>query len=154
MGTTTSKGASFKKDLRDFPGIPVVKTPPCNVWASLVAQTVTNLPAVQETWLWSLGWEDPLEEGMATHSSILVRRIHGVTKSQTQLSNFHYALWRTQVQSLVGELRFHMPQKNWACMQQLLRPCATTRESVHCNQRSHMAQPRLHVLQPRSDAPE
>ena len=38
---------------------------------SLVAQMVKNLPAVQETWVWSLGWEDPLEEEMATHSSIL-----------------------------------------------------------------------------------
>ena len=39
--------------------------------ASLVAQAVKNLPAVQETWVRSLGWEDPLEKGMATHSSIL-----------------------------------------------------------------------------------
>ena len=35
-------------------------------WASLVAQSVKNLPAVQETWAWSLGWEDPLEKEMAT----------------------------------------------------------------------------------------
>ena len=40
-------------------------------WASLVAQTVRNLPAMQETWVRSLDWEDPLEKGMATHSSIL-----------------------------------------------------------------------------------
>ena len=40
-------------------------------WASLVVQTVKNLCAMQETWLQSLGWEDPLEEGMAIHSSIL-----------------------------------------------------------------------------------
>ena len=40
--------------------------------SSLVAQTVKNPPAMQETWVWSLGWEDPLEEGMATQSSILV----------------------------------------------------------------------------------
>ena len=40
-------------------------------WASLVAQTVKNLPAMWETWVRSLGWEDPLEEGIATHSSIL-----------------------------------------------------------------------------------
>ena len=39
--------------------------------ASLVAQTVNNLPTMRETWVRSLGWEDPLEEGMATHSSIL-----------------------------------------------------------------------------------
>ena len=42
---------------------------------SLVAQMVKNLPAMQETWVRSLGWEDPLEEGMATHSSILAWRI-------------------------------------------------------------------------------
>ena len=40
-------------------------------WASLVAQTVKNPPTMQETWVRSLGWEDPLEEGMTTHSSIL-----------------------------------------------------------------------------------
>ena len=44
-------------------------------WASLVAQLVKNPPAMQETWVWSLGWEDPLEKGMATHSSILAWRI-------------------------------------------------------------------------------
>ena len=43
--------------------------------ASLVAQLVKNLPAMQETWIPSLGWEDPLEQGMATHSSILAWRI-------------------------------------------------------------------------------
>ena len=41
------------------------------LWASLVAQTVKNPPAVGETWVQPLGWEEPLEEGMATHSSIL-----------------------------------------------------------------------------------
>ena len=66
----------------------------------LVAQTVNNLPAVWETWVQSLGWEDPLEEGMATYFSILAWRIprpeepdrlaHGVAKSQTRLSDFHY----------------------------------------------------------------
>ena len=45
------------------------------VWASLVAQLVKNLPAIWKTWVRSLGWEDPLEEGMATHSSILACRI-------------------------------------------------------------------------------
>ena len=45
-------------------------------WTSLVAQTVKNPPAVLETWVRSLGWENPLEEGMATHSSILAWRIH------------------------------------------------------------------------------
>ena len=44
-------------------------------WASLVAQLVKNLPVIQETWVQSLGWEDPLEKAKATHSSILSWRI-------------------------------------------------------------------------------
>ena len=63
-------------------------------WASLVAELVKNPPAMQETWVRSLGWEDPLEKGKATHSSILAWRIpwtilHGVAKSWTRLSDFH-----------------------------------------------------------------
>ena len=45
------------------------------VLASLVAQLVKNLPAVQETWVRFLGWEDPLEKEMVTHSSILAWKI-------------------------------------------------------------------------------
>ena len=45
------------------------------IWASLVAQTIKNLPAMWETWVQSVGWEDPLEEGMASHCSILSWRI-------------------------------------------------------------------------------
>ena len=44
-------------------------------WASFVAQLVKNPPAVRETWVGSLGWEDPLEKGKATHASILAWRI-------------------------------------------------------------------------------
>ena len=44
-------------------------------WASLVVQMVKNLPAMQETWVQSLSGEDPLEKGMATHSSILAWKI-------------------------------------------------------------------------------
>ena len=44
-------------------------------WASLAAQLVKNPPAMRETWIWSLGWEDPLEKGKATHYSILTWRI-------------------------------------------------------------------------------
>ena len=46
----------------------------CGFWASLVAQTVRNPPAMWEAWVRSLGWEDSLEEGMAAHSSILAWR--------------------------------------------------------------------------------
>ena len=44
-------------------------------WASFVAQLVKNLPAIQETWIRSLGWEDPLEKGKVTYSSILAWKI-------------------------------------------------------------------------------
>ena len=65
-------------------------------WASLIAQLGKNLSPMQETWVRFLGWEDPLEEGMATHSSILAWRIpidrgawwaavHGVAESRTRL---------------------------------------------------------------------
>ena len=46
-------------------------------WASLVAQMLKNLPVMQETQVQSLGWEEPLEEGTSTHSSILAWKIHG-----------------------------------------------------------------------------
>ena len=57
-GEYISKIASMKHDLCESAGFPV-------------AQTIKNLPAMQETWVQSLGWEDPLEKGKATHSSIL-----------------------------------------------------------------------------------
>ena len=67
-------------------------------WAPLVALIVKSPPALRETWVRSLGWEDPLQEGMAAHSSILAWRIlvdwgawwptvRGVTKSWTWLSD-------------------------------------------------------------------
>ena len=66
-----------------------------NLSKTLVAQTVRNPPAMQETWVRSLGWEESLKEGMATHSSILawrspMGRVHGIAKNRTRLSNFHY----------------------------------------------------------------
>ena len=67
-------------------------------WASLVAQTIKKLSAMRETSVLFLGWEDPPEEGMATHSRTLAwkipmdreawrARVHGVAKSQTQLGD-------------------------------------------------------------------
>ena len=73
-----------------------------HAWASLVAQSVKNPPAMWETWVRTLGWEDPLEEGMATHPSILAWRIpmdrgawrasvHRVAKSWTRLKRLSTA---------------------------------------------------------------
>ena len=69
--------------------------------ASLVAQKAKNLPAIQGTWVGSLDWEDPLEKGMASHSSTLAWKIpwmeepgkatvHGVAKSPTPLKDFTF----------------------------------------------------------------
>ena len=118
---TLSSGRWINKHFREtwgFPGSSAGKESPCNAgdpslifelgsspgegigyplqysWAFLLAQTVKNLPAMRETWVRSLGWEDPLEKGMATPSNILVWRIPMdreawqatvcvVTKSQT-----------------------------------------------------------------------
>ena len=63
-----------------------------------MAQLIKNPPAMWETWVHSLDWEDLLEKGMVTHSSILAWRIpwteesgrHGVAKSQAQLREFHF----------------------------------------------------------------
>ena len=64
-------------------------------WASPVAPLVKNLPAMWETWVQSLDWEDPLEKGRATHSTILVWGIPRTgesigSQSRTQLSDFHF----------------------------------------------------------------
>ena len=62
-------------------------------WASLVAQLVKDPPAVREAWVQSLGWEDPLEKGKATHSNILAWRISWSRKQfffQTLYQRYEY----------------------------------------------------------------
>ena len=74
--------------------------------ASLVTQMIKNLPAMQETWILSLGWGDPLEKGTPTQSSILAWRIPwreepgslqsmGVSKSWLRLGDFHFTSYLT-----------------------------------------------------------
>ena len=72
------------------------------IFFAFVAQTVKRLPTMQETWVQSLGWADPLEKEMAAHSSTLAWKIpwteeparlhtvHGVANSRTRLSDFHF----------------------------------------------------------------
>ena len=102
-GSSASKESSYNAgDASSIPGLGRSTGEgigyPLLSWASMVAQMVKNLPAMWQTWDQSLVWEDPLEEGMATPSSILAWRIpmdrgarrataHGVTKSSTQLSD-------------------------------------------------------------------
>ena len=70
--------------------------------ASLVAQMVKNLPAMQETWVRSLGWEDPLEKRMATHSSILAWRI------PWQRSLAGYSPWGCKESHMTEQVTIHI----------------------------------------------
>ena len=75
---------------------------------------------MRDTWVWSVGWEDPLKKGKATHSSILAWRIyiyiyilhgldigHGFVKSQTQLNDFHVTILRQHVRELEFMISFN-----------------------------------------------
>ena len=64
------------------------------ILASLVAQTVKNLPAMRETWVQSLGWEDPLDEGMATHFNILAWRIPMASVLYKIIFYFNLEQWK------------------------------------------------------------
>ena len=74
-------------------------------WASLVTQLVKNPPALWETWVQSLGWEDPLEKGKATHfqySGLENSKdciVQGVAKCRTQLSDFHLHFKKKQLKA-------------------------------------------------------
>ena len=81
--------------------------------ASLVAQMVKHLPAMQETWVQSLGWEDLLEKAMATHSSILAWKIHG------QRNLIGYSPWGRKEVDTTEQLHF-----------QFFFPCNS---SCHCS---------------------
>ena len=106
-------------------------------WLPVEAQTVKNLPPVQETWVQTLGWEDPLEEDMATYSSILAWRISLTQEpgglqsmglqSQTWLSDFHTFLHRVVMWSGINErgqkvqtFSYKM-NESWGCNVQLIK---------------------------------
>ena len=63
--------------------INIFKVHPPSIRVSLIAQLVKNLPAMWETWVQSLGWEDALEKGKATHSSILAWEIPWTIQSKS-----------------------------------------------------------------------
>ena len=76
---------------------------PCS-WTCLVAQMVKNLPAMQDTWVQSLGQEDPLKKVMATHSSILAWRIPWTEENpHGQRSPAGYSPWGTKNQRQLGD---------------------------------------------------
>ena len=77
LSLTCKKGSGENSGVNivTVPGIRKTHLGISSYWASLVAQLVKNLPAMRDIWVRSLGWEDPLKKGKATHSSILVWRI-------------------------------------------------------------------------------
>ena len=86
-------------------------------WVSLIAQLVKNPPAMQETPVWFLGQEDPLEKGKATHSDLGLENsmdciVHRVAKSQTRLSNFHFfslsCTFQTECCCTINRLQYSM----------------------------------------------
>ena len=82
---------------------------PYSIWASLVAQMVKNLSAMQEPWVWSLGWKDPLEKEMATHSNILAWRIPWTEESGGLWSMGSQRIrhdWATFIHSVIQYLFF------------------------------------------------
>ena len=87
-------------------------------WASLRAQLIKTLPAMRETWIWSLGWEDPLVKKKATHFSILKNSmnciVHVVSKSWTWLSDFHFTPLLETLSPNIVILRVRIQDMNWA----------------------------------------
>ena len=83
------------------------------IGASLMAQLVKNPPAMRETWIRSLGWEDPLEKGKATHSSILAWRIPWTV----------YSLWGCEESDTTEQLSLNMVNGNWLSGQRIRLRC-------------------------------
>ena len=84
-----------------------------------------NPPAVQETQVWSLGWEDPLEKGMATHSSILGQWaiVHVVAKGQTQLSDYCFGFFIKQLLGAYSLGQWYCKYGTWTCATCKLYSC-------------------------------
>ena len=82
-------------------------------WVSLMAQGLNNLPTMWETWVWLLGWEDPLEKGKATHFSILARRIPWAVQSMGSQRVWHnwvtftFPYWNDWVRIWIWFLEHH-----------------------------------------------
>ena len=103
-------------------------------WASLVAQLVKNLPTMRDTWVRSLGWEDPLEKGKATHSSILAWRIPWTVLSM-ELQRVRHNWVTFTFTSISDWVKNHGPKKLLDCLLLIM-----TTSEWNGNQRSHRNQ--------------
>ena len=105
-GSDGKKSACNAGDLGSVPGLgrspgEGIGYPLQYLWTSLVAQMVKNLPAMKETWIQSLGWEDPMEEGMPSHPLFLPGEFHG------QRSLAGYSPWGHKESNMTEWLRTH-----------------------------------------------
>ena len=92
------------------------------------SKTIPWIIHLQETWVQSLGWEDPLEKGKATHSSILAWRIpwttvYGVAKSHTWLSDFHFHFFPVNSEAAMNQRKQNTGIWLWP-LQELIRSIA------------------------------
>ena len=103
-------------------------------WASLVAQLVKNPPEMRETWVWSLGWEDLLEKGKATHSSILAWRIPWTVQSMGSQRVRHN--WLTFTFHLKKQLDLQIfplsPKPLPSCHQETTLPYSSINLEIYC----------------------
>ena len=81
-----------------------------HIWASLVAQLVKNPPAMWETWVQSLGWDDPVEKLKATHSSILPWRIPWTVEFSMSNVHFHFLSLGPRYKPKIASMNFN---SNW-----------------------------------------
>ena len=101
-----------------------------NLRASLVTQMVKNLPAMRKSWVWSLGWEDPLEEGMATHSSILAWRIP-----------------RTEEPGRLQSIESHRVRHDWRDLSHMPTPGWTSKKKSLLSWNSHSFHTNKYIME-------
>ena len=106
-------------------------------WASLVVQMEKNLPTMLETWVRSLGWGDPLEKEIATHSSILAWRIQW-TEETARLQSFWFQSWKWLSKGPVAQKALHKCYLNYYCYYFIFSPPSTVLTSCLYYIRAHI----------------
>ena len=107
------------------------------LWTSLVTQMIKNLSIMQETQVWSLGKEDPLEKEIATHSSILAWRIQW-TEETARLQSFWFQSWKWLSKGPVAQKALHKCYLNYYCYYFIFSPPSTVLTSCLYYIRAHI----------------
>ena len=110
-------------------------------------------PAMRETWVWSLGWKDPLEKGKAIHSCILAWRsprtaiVHGVAKSRTQFSDFH--LKKKSLRSCWRKRSFNPYWSCWECAKERTWSIFSLKVLFYYHEHLTLSEFRVSIVEPR-----